>query len=46
MDKFLHMTIFFSTGTARGARDKYVVWEQPLTRVEYGRERNGVGLDT
>ena len=25
MDKFLHMTIFFSTGTARGARDKYEV---------------------
>ena len=25
VDKFLHMTEFFSTGTARGARDKYEV---------------------
>ena len=26
VEKFLHMADFFSTGTARGARDKYQVW--------------------
>ena len=26
VDKFLHITDLFSTGAARGARDKYEVW--------------------
>ena len=28
VEKFLHIADFFSTGTARGARDKYQVWCQ------------------
>ena len=29
VEKFLHIADFFSTGTARGARDKYQVWARP-----------------
>jgi hypothetical protein len=41
---FLHMTDFFSTGTARGARDKYQVWVHPqYTEVhpQYTKDEKG-----
>ena len=34
VEKFLHIADFFSTGTARGAHDKYQVWDE---RVKGGQ---------
>ena len=31
--KMLHLTEFFYTGAARGARDKYQVWTQGIESV-------------